>query len=321
MTPLVMKCPSCLIEVPADSRFCLSCGQVLSSLSQMPTAGVQPTESDPRPRTGWFCPARLPPANSRQYDIAEFEGQHFLSTEYIDGEDLRSLIKRIGYISNEKALQLTRQLVAGVAAAHERGVLHRDLKPANIMIDGHGRARITDFGLAVFSTEETISTDVFGTPAYVAPEQFAGKPATVRSDIYSLGLVLYEIYCGKPAFSAESLLELRQQKETQTPPAPSGIREGIDTVVERLIMRCLERDPQGRPASAAQLAAALPGGDPLAAALAAGETPSPEMVAASGLKEGLRPVAAFGLIILLLGATLATMALKRDALDRIPKAK
>jgi hypothetical protein len=232
----------------------------------------------------------------RVYDIAEVNGRHFLSMEFIDGEDLASLMKRIGHLSNEKALDIARQLVAGLTVAHERGVLHRDLKPANIMLDGHGRVRITDFGLAIAVGDESQAEEIAGTPAYMAPEQLAGKGATVRSDIYSLGLILYEIYTGKKAFKANTLAELREQKEMQTPRAPSELREGIDPVVERVIQRCMEKDPSTRPASVAQLAQALPGGDPLAAAIAAGETPSPEMVAASGSTEGLRPLIAWGLL-------------------------
>jgi serine/threonine-protein kinase len=250
----------------------------------------------------------------RVYDIADFEGQHFLSMEYIDGEDLASLIKRIGYLSNEKALEIARQLAAGLSAAHEKGVLHRDLKPANIMIDGHGRVRITDFGLAIaVAEEETDAAEILGTPAYMAPEQFAGKGATTRSDIYALGLVFYEIYTGKRAFSGSSLADLRQQKETQTPKAPSEIRQGIDPVVERVIMRCIDRDPRSRPGSIAQLALALPGGDPLAAAVAAGETPSPEMVAASGQKEGLRPLVALAVLAWIVIGSIAVIVVK----DRI----
>jgi hypothetical protein len=240
--------------------------------------------------------------------------------EYIDGEDLASLMKRIGHLSNEKALDIARQLVAGLSVAHERGVLHRDLKPANIMLDGHGRVRITDFGLAIAVGDESQAEEVAGTPAYMAPEQLAGKGATVRSDIYSLGLILYEIYTGKKAFTAKTLAELREQKETQTPRAPSEIRQGIDPVVERVIQRCMEKDPNSRPASVAQLAGALPGGDPLAAAIAAGETPSPEMVAASGSKEGLRPWIAWSclaFIILCLGAT-AILASRESILSKVP---
>jgi serine/threonine protein kinase len=272
--------------------------------------------SDPVRRERFFAEVRITrqlshPNICRVYDIAEFQGEHFLSMEYIDGEDLASLIKRIGYLSNEKALELARQLVAGLAVAHDKGILHRDLKPANIMIDGHGRVRITDFGLAVAAGDETGTVQTFGTPAYMAPEQFAGQGASVRSDIYALGLILYEIYSGKKAFTAGTIAELREQKEGLAPTAPSQIREGVDPIVERVIMRCLDRDPRSRPQSAAQLAAALPGGDPLAAAIAAGETPSPEMVAASGLKEGIRPAVALTLLAVVIVGALAVIALNK----------
>ena len=191
--------------------------------------------SDPVRRERFFAEVRITrqlshPNICRVYDIAEFEGQHFLSMEYIDGEDLASLIKRIGYLSNEKALEIARQFAAGLAAAHEKGVLHRDLKPANIMIDidGHGRVRITDFGLAVAAGDDTKEeAQIFGTPAYMAPEQFAGKGATTRSDIYALGLILYEIYSGKKAFTAGTIAELRAQKDGHTPTAPSEIRKDL----------------------------------------------------------------------------------------------
>jgi hypothetical protein len=143
----------------------------------------------------------------------------------------------------------------------------------------------------------------------MAPEQLACKGATVRSDIYSLGLVLYAIYTGKKAFAATTLAELREQKETHTPRAISEMREGMDPVVERLIRRCMERDPNARPASVAQLAMALPGGDPLAAAIAAGETPSSEMVAASGSKEGLRPAVAWAILAAIILGWLAIIAM------------
>ena len=272
---------------------------------------------DPVRRERFFAEVRITrqlshPNICRVYDIAEVDGQHFLSMEFIDGEDLASLLQRIGYLSNEKALDIARQLVAGLSAAHERGVLHRDLKPANVMLDGKGRVRITDFGLAVAATDEAQASEMSGTPAYMAPEQLAGKGATVRSDIYALGLVLYELYTGRRAFSAPTLAELREQKESLTPTAPSELRPGIDPTVERVIARCLERDPRQRPASAAQLAASLPGGDPLAAAIAAGETPSPEMVAAgTGAAVGIHPAVAIGLLALIALAS-ATAVLFSD---------
>jgi serine/threonine-protein kinase len=274
--------------------------------------------ADPVRRERFFAEVRITrqlshPNICRVYDIAEYDGQHFLSMEYIDGEDLASLIQRIGYLSNEKALQIARQLAAGMAAAHERGVLHRDLKPANIMIDGHGRARITDFGLAVIESDDTQAADAMGTPAYMAPEQFAGKAASVSSDIYALGLIFYEVFTGKRAFTAATIAELREQKEHRIPAAPSEFRQGIDPAAERVIMRCLERDPRLRPASMAQLAAVLPGGDPLAAAIAAGETPSPDMVAAAGQKEGIHPRIAVALLVCVIIAAFGHIMLSRRA--------
>jgi hypothetical protein len=129
----------------------------------------------------------------RVYDIGEYDGHTFLSMEYVDGEDLGSLLRRIGRFPQDRAIELARQICAGLAAAHDRSVVHRDLKPANIMLDGAGRIRITDFGLAG-ATGETLRA---GTPAYMAPEQLAGAEVTPRSDIYSLGLVLYELFTGR----------------------------------------------------------------------------------------------------------------------------
>ena len=249
---------------------------------------------DPARRERFFGEVRLArqvshPNVCRVYDVGEIEGQHYLSMEYVDGEDLASLLRRIGRLPQDKALELSRELCAGLAAAHDKKVLHRDLKPANVMIDGRGRARITDFGLAVVTEDGASEGEIAGTPAYMAPEQLAGKGASVRSDVYSLGLVLYELFTGKKAFEAGSLAELRHQKETAPPIAPSQIARDLDTNVERVILRCLEKDAARRPASALQVSAGLPGGDPLAAALAAGETPSPEMVAAAGESSGLAP--------------------------------
>ena len=214
----------------------------------------------------------------RVYDLGMVEGLHFLSMEYIDGEDLASLLRRIGRLPQDKAIEFTRRICTGLAAAHERGVLHRDLKPANIMIDGRGQVRITDFGLAGLAAEIPLSDLRSGTPAYMSPEQKAGREVTTRSDIYSLGLVLYEMFTGK------------SRKNTHT--NPSEVVKDLDPAIERLILRCLEEEPKRRPSSALAVAMALPGGDPIAAALAAGETPSPEMVAASQEQEGFSPRAA-----------------------------
>jgi serine/threonine-protein kinase len=216
----------------------------------------------------------------RLHDIGEVDGRTFLSMEYVDGEDLATLLRRIGRLPPDKGVEIARQLCAGLAAAHERGVLHRDLKPANVMLDGEGCVRLTDFGIA--GTAEQVRDSRAGTPGYMAPEQLTGGKASVQSDLFALGLVLYEIFTGKRAIQARTLDELLQVHERGLDLSATTDRPDIDPAIDRAIRRCLAPDPSTRPTSALAVAAALPGGDPLAAALAAGETPSPEMVAASG---------------------------------------
>jgi serine/threonine protein kinase len=249
----------------------------------------------------------------RVYDVAEYDGQHFISMEFVRGEELSSLLKRIGRLPQDKAVDVARQLCAGLAAVHERGVLHRDMKPANIMLDEHGEVRITDFGIAALEVDQREAMS--GTPAYMSPEQLEGKELTAKSDIFSLGLVLYEVFTGKKAFEASTLAELLHLRRSDTTPtSPSQHVPELDPLVERVIFRCLEKDPSKRPASALQVAAALPGGDPLAAALAAGETPSPEMVAAAPKQGGLKPAVAISLLASVLVLTAAICFLSRGTM-------
>ena len=236
----------------------------------------------------------------RVYDVAEAEGHFFISMELVDGENLASLLRRIGRLPPDKALEIARQLSAGLAAAHEKGVLHRDLKPANVMLDGQGNVRITDFGLAGLAESLRHGDVRSGTPCYMSPEQLLGREVTVRSDIYSLGLVLYELYTGRRAFEGKSLAEYTRKHRDERPLEPSALVAGLDPAVERAILSCLEKEPRRRPSSPHVVAAMLTGRDPLEAALAAGETPSPEIVAAAGETHGLRPVFAWGLLALAL---------------------
>jgi serine/threonine-protein kinase len=240
----------------------------------------------------------------RVHDIGEMDGQPFLSMEFVDGGDLAGLLRRIGRLPPDKGVEIARQLCAGLQAAHDQGVLHRDLKPANVMLDSHGQVRITDFGLARLADQSLAAADVgAGTPNYMAPEQLAGKEVTVRSDIYALGLVLFEIFTGKRALKPRALAGFVNTQEDPTPPSVSSQVSDIDPLVERVIQRCLEKDPRKRPPSALAVAAALPGGNPVAAALAAGEIPSPAMVAASGEVGGLEPavgIACLSAVVVLL---------------------
>lgn len=258
----------------------------------------------------------------RVFDIGEADGVSFLTMELIDGEDLATLLRRIGRLAPDKALDLARQISAGLAAVHERGILHRDLKPANVMIDREGRAKLTDFGLAHLAGEAR-DIEVAGTPAYMAPEIIEGL-AGPTSDLYSLGLVIYEMLTGRRLFVKAGVMERIR----------SGNRlrlelniEGLPAEIEPLLERCLDLDPERRPKTALEVLITLSGGDPLQAALDAGETPSPEMVARVRRRGTLRPKVAgawltifvVSLLVILLGAE-ATTFLGLGAPERPPAA-
>ena len=223
----------------------------------------------------------------RVYDIGEVDGQPFISMEYVDGEDLADLLLRIGRLPGDKAVETSRKICAGLAAAHDRGVIHRDLKPQNIMLNKRGEPVIMDFGLAAVADQLTGAEARNGTPAYMSPEQLRGDEVTAKSDIYALGLVLYEIFTGRRAYEAKTIGDLIRLQEGAQMTSLTSLAADVDPQVEKVIKRCLNPDPAQRPANPLAVAAALPGGDPLAAALAAGETPSPELVAASGTTEGM----------------------------------
>src|SRR5882757_6305829 len=194
------------------------------------------TAADPKALARFHTEVRIArqvahPNVCRVYDIGEVEGIPYLSMEYVDGEDLNSLLRRIGRLPEDKALEISRKLCAGLAAAHDKGVLHRDLKPGNVMIDGRGQVLITDFGLAGMAGQVEGGEIRNGTPAYMAPEQLAGKEVSVQSDVYALGLVFYEMFTGKRAFEDGA--------RTAAPPGISTLVKDVDPAVERVIQRCL----------------------------------------------------------------------------------
>src|SRR5262245_2146007 len=198
------------------------------------------------------------PAVCRVFDVGQADGEVFFSMEYVRGEDLASLIKRVGRLPSEKVIDIARQLCGGLAAAHAEGILHRDLKPANLLIDLEGQIRITDFGIAVTRVDPSMHAPI-GTPGYMAPEQLLpGAPLTERTDVYALGLVLYELVVGQHPFS-RSATRLE-------PPRPSSVVPHVDPRLERMILQALSSDPDDRPASAEAFAAGLEAPAPLAAA-------------------------------------------------------
>jgi serine/threonine-protein kinase len=233
----------------------------------------------------------------RVHDLGEADGRIFLSMEFIDGEDLATLLRRIGKLGEDKALEIAHKLCAGLHAAHAKGVIHRDLKPANIMIDGRGEVLITDFGLA--GVAGTIRDAGSGTPLYMSPEQKSGTGVSERSDLYSLGLVLFELFTG----------------HRYTPGETAGLRPEIGSVIGR----CLREVPAERPETPIAVSRALPGGDPLAMAMRAGETPKPEVVAAAGDRKGLRRPVALALAAVAIGGFfLHAMLWERAQMPTLP---
>jgi serine/threonine-protein kinase len=262
----------------------------------------------------------------RVYDLGDHAGQLFLSMEYIDGEDLASLLRRVGRLPEEKGVEIARQLCLALAAVHEQGLLHRDLKPHNVMLDGRGKVRLTDFGLAAVAADVSGEEVRSGTPAYQAPEQLRGEAVSVQSDLFALGLVLYEVFTGKRAFPAMTREELARAYESASPGKPSSWVAGLSPQVERAVLRCLEREAKDRPRSAYEVLAGLPGADPLTAALAAGQTPSPQMVADAPVEGRLSPAVGLALLTTVIGgivviAILAdrTMLFRQVALNRRPE--
>ena len=252
----------------------------------------------------------------RVYDVGDVDGRHFLSMEYVDGEDLASLLQRVGKLPAGKAIEIARDVAAGLAAAHALGIVHRDLKPSNVMIDGRGRARITDFGLATLDSGQD-SGRIIGTPAYMAPEQFSGGAITPRSDVYAFGLIVYECLTGKALHDGDSGEEIIRRRIRDASSTISGLPE-IDPAVERLLRRCVDSDPLQRPQSAQVVLASLPGGDALAAAMAAGETPSPELVAAADRADVLSLRGAWTLLGVLFASVIALFLIAdRTLLHRV----
>lgn len=239
------------------------------------------------------------PNVSRIYDLIEDGPTHFLSMELVDGEDLASLHRRIGRVSIEKAAAIAHDICSGLQAIHDQGIVHRDLKPANVMLDGRGTARVTDFGLA--TATDTSGSAIAGTPAYMSPEQLENGPVSAQSDIYALGLVLFELFSGRRVFEASSLPAL-VDAHRRPKPRLSSVVEGIDPSLDELIASCLEESPDRRPATAREVQSRLPGGNRLFPGLNLSETPEPDLVAAAPVVGELRPLIAWSLLaVIILG--------------------
>jgi serine/threonine protein kinase/Tfp pilus assembly protein PilF/predicted negative regulator of RcsB-dependent stress response len=188
----------------------------------------------------------------RIYDIAEAEGRKFISMPYIEGRDLKDVITEEGALDIERALEISRQVLEALKSAHEAGVIHRDLKPQNIMIDKEGSVCVADFGIAKSADTGglTVTGQIVGTPEYMSPEQAEGKDVDFRSDIYSFGLILYEMLTGRVPFKADSIISTLMLRLREKPQAPSKDNSAVPPWLDRLVMRTLEKEVEERYASA-----------------------------------------------------------------------
>jgi serine/threonine protein kinase len=195
----------------------------------------------------------------RMYELMEEKGTHFITMEYVPGQDLRGLIRQTGQLTVGTALSIAKQVCEGLTEAHRLGVIHRDLKPQNIMIDKEGMARIMDFGIArsVSGKGITGAGVIIGTPEYMSPEQVESKETDQRSDIYSLGVILYEMVTGRVPFEGDTPLSVAVKHKTETPPNPKEINTQIPENLSNLILRCMEKDKEKRYKSAGEVRSEL----------------------------------------------------------------
>jgi serine/threonine-protein kinase len=192
------------------------------------------------------------------YDVGRENDLLYMAMELLDGEELRDLLAR-GRPPLELAVDIAAQIADGLAVAHERGVVHRDIKPSNIMIVRGGRVKIMDFGIARVRTSEVkTQTGVrLGSPRYMAPEQIVGTGTDARTDLFALGVVLYEMLAGAPPFGGEGMQAITYQVAHVDPPAPSRLNPAVPTILDLLVAKTLAKDPARRYQSAAELAADL----------------------------------------------------------------
>jgi serine/threonine protein kinase/tetratricopeptide (TPR) repeat protein len=191
----------------------------------------------------------------RMYDLGKEEGAYYITMEYVSGEDLKSFIRRAGYLSPGKAITIANQVCEGLTEAHRLGVIHRDLKPQNIMIDKEGNARIMDFGIARSLRAKGITGSgvMIGTPEYMSPEQVEGKEADHRADIYSLGVILYEMVTGRVPFEGDTPFSIGVKQKSEIPRPPKEVNVQTPEGLNRVILKCMEKEREKRYQSVGEL--------------------------------------------------------------------
>jgi len=196
----------------------------------------------------------------RTHDLGESDGIRFLTMEYVPGTTLRELLDRRGAVALAPGLQIAKQLCRGLSAVHEAGIIHRDIKPQNIMVLPNGVVKLMDFGIARTAEgaeQSAADGQTVGTPYYMSPEQAMGRPLDARSDVYTVGVVLYELFTGQRPFPGKEAAEVMHKHVSAEPPRPSSIRPDLPEYLERIVLSCLAKKPEKRPPTAGDLYGAL----------------------------------------------------------------
>src|ERR671937_812974 len=192
------------------------------------------------------------------YDRGEAEGTYYIAMEYLDGRSLKELIMARGPAPVHVAIDYARQILAAIRFAHRHGIVHRDIKPHNVLVDGEGRLKVTDFGIArAGPSQMTEEGSIIGTAQYLSPEQAQGAPVTPSSDLYSVGIVLYELLTGTVPFAGETPVELAMKHLSKTPDPPSKLRPEVPRDLDFVVMRALGKNPEERYQSAEEMDADL----------------------------------------------------------------
>ncbi|MGD9346109.1 MAG: protein kinase [Candidatus Aminicenantes bacterium] len=253
------------------------------------------------------------------FDLSEVEGARFITMEYVSGEDLKSFIRRAAPLSTSRTISIAKQVCEGLEEAHRIGVVHRDLKPSNIMIDKDGNVRVMDFGIARSLKEKGITGAgvMIGTPEYMSPEQVEGKDMDQRTDIYSLGAILYEMVTSRVPFEGDTALSIAVKHKTEQPKDPKELNPQISEDMSRIILKCLEKDKDKRYQSAGAVRTALENvekGLPTTERIIPERKPltSREITVQFSIKKVLLPALIFGAIIIL-GVVIWQLLPKRDA--------
>jgi serine/threonine protein kinase/tetratricopeptide (TPR) repeat protein len=253
----------------------------------------------------------------QMYDLNKEEETYYITMEYVSGDDLKSLIRKMGHLSTGQAITIANQICDGLEEAHNVGVVHRDLKPSNIMIDRDGNARIMDFGIARSLKEKGITGAgvMIGTPEYMSPEQVEGKDVDQRSDIYSLGVILYEMVAGRVPFEGDTPFTVGVKHKSESPQDPREFNTQIPENLSNIILKCLEKDKDARNQNAAEVRSELEKiaqGIPTTERTVPKRTPitSKEITVQFSLKKALIPALVFAVIVVI-GIIIWNLFLKR----------